>query len=72
MLDMSQAELLEAINSLGDGVHQLKDIENQVVKNRHDKQKKTRKRSKKQYTENRIKFPSDYGRGEVKLKGKLP
>lgn len=47
MLDMSQAELLEAITSLGDGVHQLKDIENQVVKNRHDKQKKTRKKSKK-------------------------
>ena len=47
MLEMSQEELIEAIHNLGDGNHQLKDIENQVVKDRHDKQKQDKKRRRK-------------------------
>ena len=46
MLDMSEEELREAIEALGDGIHQLKDIENQVEINRHKNRKKSRKRRK--------------------------
>lgn len=44
MLYMSEEELVIAISSLGDGTHQLKDIENQVIKDRHSKNKKKRKK----------------------------
>jgi len=47
MLEMSQEELIQAINNLGDGTHQLKDIENQVIKDRHDAQRTATKRRKK-------------------------
>jgi len=47
MLEMSQDELIEAIHNLGDGHHQLKDIENQVIKDRHEKQKQARKSRRK-------------------------
>lgn len=46
MLETSPEEIQEAVNSLGDGKHQMKDIENEIVRLRHLKVT-TKKKGKK-------------------------
>jgi hypothetical protein len=48
MLETSPEEIREAVDSLGDGHHQMKDIENEIVRLRHLKVtlKKKRKKNK--------------------------
>jgi len=50
MMEIGPNEIQEAIEVLGDGKHQMKDIENQIIINRHNKkalEKKCRKSTKK-------------------------
>lgn len=54
MLETSPQEIAEAVNSLGDGNHQMKDIENEIVRLRHlevTKRKKGKRKSKKKKEE---------------------
>ncbi len=46
MLDMSEKELLNAIEALGEGEHNIDDIEKQVLSARAKKKKPIRKRNK--------------------------
>lgn len=50
-MNIQDGEIAKAMEGLGDGNHQLKDIENQIVKDRHqqlidDKIARTKKRTK--------------------------
>jgi len=48
MFETNPEEIAEAVNSLGDGNHQMKDIENEIVRLRHlalTKKKKGKKRN---------------------------
>lgn len=50
MLETTPMEISEAVNSLGDGKHQMKDIENEIVRLRHlavTARKKNKKKTKK-------------------------
>lgn len=46
MLDMSEKELLNAIEALGQGEHNMQDIEKQVLSTRTKNKKPIRKRNK--------------------------
>ena len=51
-MQINQGEISKAMESLGDGNHSMRDIENQIVKDRHnqkvaEKIKRTKSKSKK-------------------------
>ena len=45
-MDIGPTEIQEAIEVMGDGKHSMKDIENQIVINRHNKKKEESRKRK--------------------------